>query len=65
VKENYHVIDGTIMTLLVLWRIIMTSWRCKLFAMLLGLVAISALAGPLGAAPGHHHKHRHPHFQVR
>ena len=35
------------------------------FAMLLGLVAISALAGPLGAAPGHHHKHRHPHFQVR
>jgi hypothetical protein len=43
----------------------MTSWRSKLFAMLLGLVAISALAGPLSAAPGHHHKHRHPHFQVR
>lgn len=50
----------------VLWRIIMTSWRSKFFAMLLGLVAILALAGPLSAASKHHHRHKRPrHHHVR
>ena len=46
----------------------MTSWRSKLFALLLGLVAIAALAGPLSASPKHHHhhtKHKHPHHHAK
>jgi hypothetical protein len=43
------------------WRIPMASWRSKFFAVLLGLVAISFLAGPVSAAPRHHHHHHHHH----
>ena len=38
----------------------MNSWRSKLFALILALVAISAFAGSASAA-GHHRRHHHHH----
>jgi hypothetical protein len=46
------------------WRIPMASWRSKLFAVVLGLVAMSFLAGPLSAGPRHHHHHHHHHHHT-
>ena len=41
----------------------MTSWRSTFLALLLGLVALSALAGPVSAASSHHHHHHHHHHR--
>ncbi|MGC2330404.1 MAG: hypothetical protein WA581_03040 [Candidatus Acidiferrales bacterium] len=37
------------------------TFRFKFLALLLGLVAVSALAGPVSARPRHHHRHHHHH----
>ncbi|HEX4002175.1 MAG TPA: hypothetical protein VHX36_05965 [Candidatus Acidoferrales bacterium] len=39
----------------------MTSRRSKVFALLLGLVAMFAMSGPASAHPRHHHRRHHHH----